>query len=163
MVDTVFSNPLFMEIILPFILVFTVMFAILQKSGILGKGKKQVDAIVSLVVALIVISFGKATGIIINLMPILAVALVVVLVFMILFGSLFGEELKLHKGIKIAGGILAAIVVAVAVLYNTGAWDWLINLFSGGSNALTTNVIFVVLVVAAIAVVIGFSGKKASS
>lgn len=159
---TVFSNPLFMDYILPFILVFTVVFAILQKSGILGKEKKQIDAIVALVVGLIVISFGKATGIIVNLMPVLAVALVVILVFLILFGSLFAGELSLNKGLKITGGILAAIVVLVAVLYNTGAWSWLVDLFTGEGSEMATNLIFIALVIAAVAVVIGFSGKAKS-
>ena len=55
-----------MEVLLPFLLVFTVVFAILQKTSILGKGKKQIDAIVSLVVGLIVVAFGYATNVIIK-------------------------------------------------------------------------------------------------
>ena len=33
--------------LLPFVLIFTVVFAILQKTQILGKGKKQIDAIIN--------------------------------------------------------------------------------------------------------------------
>jgi len=160
MAETILSSPLFLDIILPFLLVFTVLFAILQKSEILGKGKKQVDAIVSLVVGLIVISFGQATDVIVNLMPFLAVSLVVILVFMILFGSVFkAGEFKIGCGMKTAFGIIIAIAVVVAVAVVTGAWGWLKDLFSGGSTALITNIVFIVLVVVAVAVVIGFSGK----
>ena len=51
----IFSNPFFTEMLLPFLLVFVVVFAILQKSKILGDGKAQIDAIVGLVIGLILI------------------------------------------------------------------------------------------------------------
>ena len=56
---TILSSQLFVEVILPFLLVFAVVFAILQKTKILGEGKKQIDAIVSLVIGLIVIAFSQ--------------------------------------------------------------------------------------------------------
>jgi hypothetical protein len=37
---TLLSHPLFIEAILPFLLIFAVVFAVLQKSRILGEGKK---------------------------------------------------------------------------------------------------------------------------
>ena len=52
---TLLSHPIFVETILPFLLVFTLVFAVLQKSKILGDNKKQIDAIVSLVVGLLLI------------------------------------------------------------------------------------------------------------
>ena len=43
------------DVILPFILIFTLIFAILQKSKILGEDKKNFNVVVSLVVALSVV------------------------------------------------------------------------------------------------------------
>ena len=88
--QTILSHPLFIETILPFLLIFTIVFAVLQKSKIFGDGKKQIDAIVALVFGLLAIAFAQATGIIIQLIPFLAVSLVIILVFMILVGS-FGK------------------------------------------------------------------------
>jgi hypothetical protein len=48
--------------------------------------RKQIDAIVALVIGLIAIAFGQAVGIILQLMPFLAVSLVVLLVLMLLIG-----------------------------------------------------------------------------
>ena len=44
----IFDNPFFTEMLLPFLLVFVVVFAILQKTKILGEEKAQIDAIVAL-------------------------------------------------------------------------------------------------------------------
>src|SRR3989338_1267974 len=112
---TILQTPFFIEIILPFLLVFAVVFAILQKSEVLGKGKKQVDSIVALVVGLVVISFGKAIGIIIGLTTFLAVSIVVILVFMILVGAFFKQGTFEIKGkTQIALGVLAFLAVAIA-------------------------------------------------
>ena len=82
--STILSSDLFVNAVLPFLLVFVVIFAILQKSKILGDEKKQIDAIVALVIGLIVISFGYATGVIVSLIPFLAVSAIIILVFLLL-------------------------------------------------------------------------------
>ena len=160
--ETILTSPLFIEMILPFVLVFTVVFAILQKSKLLGDGKKQIDAIVSLVIALIVVSFANATGIIISLMPFLAVAVVVILVFLILYSMGFqGEDkFELSKGIRIALGIVVLIAVVIAVMIATGAWDYLKNewLFGDTGSSVVVNGIFIIIVIAAI--VVAVSGGK---
>ena len=161
---TILSHPLVVETILPFLLVFTLIFAILQKSKILGEGKKQIDAIVALVIGLIIISFGYATGIILSLIPLLAVGSVVILVFMLLYGLSFEPgSFKLHGGVKAAIGVLAAISVIVATLIATGAWSYLVEQFNttGNSSSILMNLVFIVLIAVAFAV-FAFGGKKES-
>ena len=163
---TILTSPFFVNVILPFILIFTVIFAILQKSQILGKGKKQIDAIVSLVIALIVISFANAVGVITSLMPFLAVSVIVILVFLILFGMLHKEgEFSIHKGLRIALGIVAGIAVIIAVLLSTGAWDYIRYtwLFGANSSAIITNIVFLIIVAVAIVVVLWPSKKDEST
>ena len=169
MVYTLLSSPLFVEAILPFLLVFTLVFAVLQKTEILGKGKRQVDAIVAFVIGLIVISFGYATGIIISIVPFLAVAVVIILVFMLIYGMAFtgrsGDEFKLSGGVKATIGIIAAIGVVIATLVATGGWAYLSDLFTkeGNGSVWLTNLIFIAIVAIAVAVVImGGKEKKES-
>ena len=123
---TILASPFFVNQVLPFVLVFTVFFAILQKSEILGKEKKQIDAIVSLVIALIVISFANAVGIINSMMPFLAVSVVVILVMMITIGLFHKEESGgvLPKSLKGALIIVVVIAVVIAVMIATGAWNY---------------------------------------
>lgn len=164
--QTILSHPVFVETILPFLLVFTIVFAILQKSKILGDGKKQIDAIVALIVGLLVISFGQATGIIIQLIPFLAVSLVVILVLMILIGS-FTEEGKFFekfpRGLRSILVVLVILALFIAVVYITGAWEWIIGLLfiTGGNSKIVANIIFVVFIIGAIAAVI--YGSKGNS
>lgn len=158
MVTTILSHPFFLELLLPAILVFTVIFAILQKSEILGKGKIQIDAIVSLVIALIVIAFARATEIIANLMPVLAVTVVAILVFLIIAGVAHSGKME-YKGMNIAIMVIGAIVVLVALLYYTGAWSYLKGVFEGKSSDVITTVVFALIIAAALFVVIKFSGK----
>jgi hypothetical protein len=161
---TILSHPLMVGTVLPFILVFTLIFAILQKTKILGDGKKQIDALVALAIALIVVSFGYATGIIISLVPVLAIGAVVLLIFMLLYGMVFEPgKFAIHDKVKWVVGILAAIAVIIATMVATGAWGYVVDLFNtGGTGSFNvTNLIFVIIVAIAVAlVVMGGGGEK---
>ena len=166
MASTIFTNDIFSEIILPFVLVFVVLFAILQKTKILGDGKKQIDSIVSLVIALIVISFSYATGIIVKLMPFLAVAVIVILVLVILLGFVSGgkEAYVIPKGLKVGVSIVAGIALIVAVLWASGSlgdvWEYLFD--SDFSGNLFTNIVFLLVIGGVIAIALT-SGKSGGS
>lgn len=150
--QTILSHPIFVETILPFLLVFTIVFAVLQKSKIFGEGKKQIDAIVGLVVGLLVISFAQATGIIVQLIPFLAVALVIILAFLILVGS-FGKsgDAMLSDGWKKALIAIVAIAVVIAVLIITNAWQYIQDwIFVGENSNLLVNAVFIAIIIGAI-------------
>lgn len=165
MAQIILMHPLVQEIILPFLLVFVIVFAILQKTKVLGDGKKQIDSLVALAIALIVISFGNATGIIVALIPFLAVSAVTILVFMILYGMTFQGDKKftLNKGIMGVIGALVAAGVVITLLIATGSWDYLTNYFfsseSEGSSFIT-NAIFIVVLIAALAFAVFGGGKS---
>ena len=164
MVETILSSPIISEAVLPFILIFTVVYAILQKSQILGKEKKQIDALVGLVVGLITITFANAVGIISSLLPFLAVSIVLILVFLILVAMVSSGEkgIELHPGFKWTIAILSFLAVVVAGLVVTGAWDYLINSFSGSSgSSWITNIVFL-LVIGGAVVAVFFGDKKKS-
>ena len=158
--STILSHPIFVETILPFLLVFTIIFAVLQKSKVLGDGKRQVDSIVALVSALLVISFAQATGIIVQLIPFLAVSLVVLLVFMILVGSFRkGGDEMLPKGLKTALMAVVIIAVVIAVMVITDAWQYIFDLiFIGSDSSLFINIVFIAIVIGAVIFV--FVGSK---
>jgi hypothetical protein len=167
MLDSIFSSDIFTKVILPFVLVFTLIFAILEKSKLMGEDKKQINAILGLVIALILISFPYPRDIIVKLMPFLAVVAVILLVFMLLYGFSSGNKSgdPLGKGLKITVGILIALALIVFLLIITGGWDLIMNSFSSGTtNSIIFNTIFIVIIVGVIvAVVAGNSGEKASS
>jgi len=156
----ILSNPLVTEIILPFLLVFVLIFAILDRTKILGDDKRQINAIISLAIALIFITFSKAVGIVTGLMPFLAVLAVIILIFFILYGFFASgkEGLEINKGIKIAGGVVVLVALVIAVLVVTGYWDKLKDSVSG-SNVVLSTIILIAIVAGAMAVVLA-SGKS---
>lgn len=160
MAITILSSPLVKDMLLPFLLVFAIVFAVLQKSKIFGEGKKQIDAIVSVVVALLVVAVGTTTHIITSLMPILAVGLVALLAFMLMWGFAFKEgTFDMGNGVRWTIGVLAAVVVVVSLIYFTPAWDYIRNMVSGQGSNVLANVIFIVLIVAGVIAVV-YGGKK---
>jgi len=166
MVESIFAQPIFMEYILPFLLVFTLTFAILDKTKLLGEGKRQINAIISLVIGIILIGFPYAQGVIVKLIPFLAVSLVILFVFMLLYGFLAGtkEGHVLPKGIKIALGIIVGLGVIVAVLWATGSWDTVYNTLIGASSGkIWLNVLLIALIGGAMAVVLSTGRKSGSS
>lgn len=161
MVETILAHPLFVETILPFLLIFTLVFAILEKTEILGKEKRQINALVALSIGLIFIAFGSATEIVVKMIPVLGIALVVILVFLILFGSLHPQGgFALHWGVRLGIGIVIGLLVIVSILILTGGWNVVLSFInSPGSGGYLVNGILVLVVIGAIAVVLA-GGKK---
>lgn len=161
--ETILINEFAVRIVYPFLLVFTLIFAILEKSRIFGEDKRQIDALISLSIALIVVAFSWATNIISNLMPFLAISVVVILVFIVLYGFVASgkEGLEIPKNMKIGFGVLAGIVTIIALIVATGQWDYVINsLFvSGEPTGLAANILIVAIIIGALAVVL-FTGKE---
>jgi len=158
----ILSNSLVTQVILPFLLVFVLVFAILDRIKILGEDKRQINALVSLAIALIFVTFTKAVNIVNNLIPFLAVLAVIILVFLVLWGFIAtGKEgLVVNKGIKIAGGIIIFITLVIAIIFATGANETIQGWLSGSSSSmLVSTVVFVVVIVGAIVVVLT-TGKK---
>ncbi len=158
-----FTNPIFTEGVLPFLLVFVLIFAILQKSQILGEKKSQIDALVSLAIALLLIGMPTPRDYIVSMVPWLAVALVVLLIFMLIFG--FVGELDDKKNLKFPSWVrptvlgLAVVFVVVLVLKVTGNWDTVWGWFDWDSGSLGT-----ILILAAIGLGlwVALGGKKSN-
>jgi len=156
----IFMNAFFTEMLLPFLLVFVVVFAILQKSKVLGDKKAQMDSMVALVIGLILIGVPGPRDIIVALMPWMAVGVAVILVFLILYGFVAGDLSgeKTPAWMKIVFGILAGVFTVGVVVYVTGFWNTVQGWFSDGMSDIWTNIFMIVLVLGAMAVAI-FSGK----
>jgi len=161
-IETILQHWIFKSFILPFLFVFFVVFAILEKTKILGESKKQLDALVAFVIGLIFVGAVFPKLVVENLILFLTVALVIVFVTLLLWGFATGGETKITSGgIKWVVGILIVIAVIGAVLWATGLQDETINLLfkQAWSNEFWTNALFIIAIAAALAVVLKSSGK----
>ncbi|VVB80734.1 Uncharacterised protein [uncultured archaeon] len=154
-----FASPIFVEGVLPFLLVFVLVFAILQKTKVLGEGKTQIDALISLAIGLISIAVPTTRDFIVNMMPWLAFALVVLLIFLLVYGFVATSS-DPKKGLEVPGWVktvvlwLGIIMVVILAIYVTGFWPTVKDWFSG------EDVLSTVLLVIVIGVVIGMVAKS---
>ncbi|VVB78640.1 Uncharacterised protein [uncultured archaeon] len=153
-----FLSPLFVEYVLPFVLVFTLMFAILQKTKLLGDEAKRVNAIIGLVVGLLLVAFKQPRDIVVVLMPFLAVFATVLLVFMLLYGFIVGKKDGDVLGYwwKVAFAAILSISFIVFLLAVTGyfniVWNFLFNTSQG--SAIWMNAILLAIIVGAVVAVV---------
>ncbi|MCH7850495.1 MAG: hypothetical protein IH845_02520 [Nanoarchaeota archaeon] len=153
----IFNNPIFTEMILPFLLIFVVIFAILQKSKILGDGKKQIDSLVALAIALLLIGVPDARNIVTGIIPWLAVGIVVLLMYFLLYG--FIPEGEGSKGMpKWMRNMIYLVVIlfVVVVLFTVTPLGGMIYDFviAGTSSEVWINVIMIAVIVAVIGVAV---------
>lgn len=158
----IFDNAFFSEWFLPFLLVFVVVFAVLQKSKILGDDVKQINSLVALAIGLITIVFPAPRDMMVRMMPWLGVGLGVLLIFFILYGFVAGDLSAMPKGFKIAFGILAGLFTLWIVLSVTGLGEAIYSYIGGSGQSLIINILVVLAIVGLLFLAI-FSGKEGNS
>ncbi len=85
------------DVVLPFLLIFTIVFAVLEKTKVLGvnkegDSKKNFNAIVALVIGLLVVAETDIIIIINTFLPKISLAILVGLMFLLLVGLTGGNE-----------------------------------------------------------------------
>lgn len=115
--------------IIPFLLIFALIFGILTQTG-LFKEKKAVNAIIALAVSLMALQFGFVSTFFSEVFPRLGIGLIVLLVVMVLLG-LFAPN-RTWVTYTLFG---AAAVILIVVLANTAtAVQWFSSGFLAGIN-----------------------------
>jgi len=157
------------DVILPFLLVFTVVYATLQKTEVLGKNKANLDSMVAFVIGLLVVAATKVVGVINEALPQIMVLVIVGLSFLLMLGIFAKPEgsffESLEGNFRIGLMIIAAVVLIVlGVIENSKGESWLeygwnftINNWNG---AIVGSLVLLLVVVAAIWIIVGGGEKK---
>ena len=159
------------DVMLPFLLIFTIMFAVLQKTRILGEEKRQINMVVSLVFGLLVViphvtdSYPSGFDIVEVLnqaLPSVSVVVVAVIMLLILIG-LFGGEAK-FLGAALPGWIaFLSLLVILFIFGNAAGWwggqwgSWMTNFF--GEDAIAIMIMILVFGII-IAFITGGEGER---
>src|SRR3989344_8613711 len=143
------------EYILPFLLIFSITFAIFEKTQILGTEKKNINIIVSLIIGLIFVTQFSLVATLNNFLPKVSLFIVVAVMALILFG-IFGADVA--KGLKGLGLMIAALISLFIIYWGLSPslgfelpywvqynWDVIITL---------------IVIIIVIALVVGGSGAK---
>jgi hypothetical protein len=160
------QSPALTKFVYPFLLIFFIVFALLEKTKVLGE-KKQINALVSFVIGFIFVSAIFPKEMVGNLILFLTIAIVIVFVILILWGFIAGEGgLKFADapvGLKWVIGIVLVIVVVIAIIWasgvdSVGLFDKLFH--SSWSEGFWTNLLFIVVVAVALVVILKSAGGK---
>ncbi len=112
------------DVVLPFLLIFAIVFAVLEKTKIFGTEKvegveytrKNVNAIVAFVAALLVVASAKMVAAINITVARLLIILVLAIMFLLLYGTFFGEKQDLFEDLKSKRGLFFIIMFAGVIL-----------------------------------------------
>ena len=119
------------DVVLPFLLVFTIMFAILEKTRILGTEtvegvqytKKNLNSMMAFVSAFLVIASTRLVAIINATVANAVLILIMITLFLLLMGSMYkeGEEVFIGGGLR--WGLTGAIGIALLlIVFNAIGW-----------------------------------------
>jgi hypothetical protein len=134
------------EWVLPFLLVFVIIFAILQRSQLLADANPQINVLVSFSVAILSIMVPYSREVIVNIMPWLGVAIVCIFVILLLMAFTGGKEILANSWVKYGMLILATLFSIFVVLNVTGLWDILKDNISFLTGDFVLNAVFVVVI-----------------
>lgn len=151
------------DVVLPFILIFTIVFAILEKTKVLGTEeiegkkytKKNLNAIAAFVIAFLVVASSQLVAIIVEVSSNAVVVLFLSVLFLLLVGSFYkeGEPVYLEGGWKVVFMIIVFIAIVGIFLNAIESPDgrtWLQRLgdFTGtGGDELAGAIILLALIV----------------
>jgi|TARA_Y100000310_G_scaffold280844_1_gene300864 hypothetical protein len=169
-IDTILQHPILTNFAFPFLIIFFIVYAVLEKTNLFGEGKTQLNAFLAFIIGLIFVGSVFPKEVVNNLILFLTVAIASVFVVLVLWGFAAGGEMKNGflslKGVKWTLGVVIVIAVIVALLWavdvggGVGVFEFLFE--QDWSESFWTNFVFMVVIAAALAAVIT-SAKKASS
>ncbi|VVB81193.1 Uncharacterised protein [uncultured archaeon] len=158
------------DVLLPFILVFTITFAILERTKLFGTEldskkephtKKNLNAMVAFVVAFLVVASSKLVQAITKISSEIVVLLLLLVFFLMLVGAFYSKEDIEKKGVTLEKGWRTAFmfVMAVAIIIIfldavTAAdgrtwlevfWDWLSQFYTNAAVAAIVLIVAVIL------------------
>ncbi|RMD57426.1 hypothetical protein D6825_04055 [Candidatus Woesearchaeota archaeon] len=169
------------DVLLPFLLSFTITFAILERTKIFGvegkegHTKKNLNAMVAFVTAFLVVASSKLVGIITKVSAELIVLLLLIVFFLMLVGTFYSKEDIEKKGVSLEGawqiGFMVFIAIALLAIFldaltTADGRTWLEVVWLWLASATTnTGVAAIVLIILLIIVMLWVMrpGKKGGS
>ncbi|RLE45877.1 MAG: hypothetical protein DRJ31_10695 [Candidatus Methanomethylicota archaeon] len=153
------------DVFLPFLLIFAIIFGILERTEVFGKGRKDINAVVALSMAFIAVAAAWVTHAIRVFSEFTGVASIVIVCFLMLNTLIAGEQAKLPNWLKY-GGMVGVIVVILYVIAELSGYPLLsqISLESGEIfgipvGELVALCVFLIIFIAAIAIIIREKGE----
>ncbi|MBI2140606.1 hypothetical protein HYU14_06805 [Candidatus Woesearchaeota archaeon] len=166
------------DVVLPFLLVFTIVFAILEKTKVFGTEtidgkkytKKNLNATTSFVIAFFVVASSKLVEIITTVSSFTVILLMLAVLFLLLIGSFMkeGEGVFLEGNWNTFFMLIMFIGIVLIFIFALGWWDqlWSFLQFGRGGDTVGAIVLLVIIFLFVWYIVkgekAGHTGKKSS-
>ena len=109
------------DYLLPFLLIFAIIFGVLTSTNILG-GSKGINLIISLVIAILALRLEFVSIFFTELFPRFAMGLVSIIIMVILVGLFIPPEAM--KGWYIAFGIIGSLIALIVIVQTFGVFNY---------------------------------------
>ena len=153
----------FVDVLLPFLLIFTIIFAILEKTKILGEGKKNMNVGIALIFGLLVV-IPHVTGnfpagmdpveIINAALPSVSLVVVAIIALMILIGVFAHDRIML--GMTAPGWIGFFSIVTILFIFGSAAGWWSSGFMDMLESTFGSNVISIIIMLLVFGIIIAF-------
>ncbi len=150
-------------VLLVFLLVFTILYAVLDKTKIMGEEKRNMNMAVALIFALLVV-IPHVTGsypgdydpvqIIIDALPSVSLVIVAVIALMILIGVFAHDRLLL--GASMPGWVALFSVVTLVYIFGSAAKWWNTGFINWIDDAFGSDALAVVIMILVFGIIIAF-------
>lgn len=161
----------FFDVILPFLLVFSIIFGILEKTRIFGSDeidgkkvpKKNINSMVAFSIAFFVVATKKIVDVIETSLPQVALILIIIVCFLMLAGSFMADKDFSFEKRKYWVMFLTGVIFIAVVLIFVNAFGWLqpiIDWVMLSPPVLVVPLVLVTVVVGAVFFIVGGGGKS---
>ncbi len=126
-----FLDRMRIDVFLVFLLIFVIIYAVLQKTRILGEDKRNLNTIVSIVVGLLVViphitgrypQYADPVTIITNALPQVSIVIVAIIFLLILIG-VFGQD-RVFLGVSMPGWVAFISFITILIIFGGSAGWW---------------------------------------
>ncbi len=147
----------FFDFFLPFILFFAIIYAALDKTQVFGADKKDVNAVIALVIALIASTTSWVLKGVAGFLPWVGFISLVVVAFLMLAAMVYGGDVgELFKSawVKIGGLLFVVIALGLGLYYGLGFDKFTSGMSISLSNEDVAAVIMLIVGIVAFAVIV---------
>lgn len=164
----------FFDVILPFLLIFTVVFGILEKTKIFGVDevdgkkypKKNINAMVAFAIGFFVVAAKEVVESLKVSLPNVALVLIIAICFMMLAGSFLGDKefsFEGRRGWLIFLTVIMFIAILLIFLNSLGWLSTLIAFIMANTSTVLLPLVLLIVVVVTILFVVGKKPKPEGS
>lgn len=121
-----------LDSLLPFLLIFTIVFAVLQNTHILGRDRKNFNVIVALVLSLMAViphvmnTYPRGADVILiinSALPNVGVVIIAIIMLLLIMGA-FGREIDITESGFVSGAVPIIALGIILYIFGTSAGWW---------------------------------------